>query len=70
MYGVENRVKMQLLLRLKESPLRHAIPATKHHLTLQSAVFPPPQQPESELMIETNRKLRLLVHDLRIRVEV
>ena len=33
MYGVENRFKMQLLLGLKGSPLRHGIPAAKDHLS-------------------------------------
>ena len=33
MYGVEKRFKMQLLLGLKGSPLRHGNPATKDYLT-------------------------------------
>ena len=41
MYGVENRFKMQLLLSLKGSPLRHGNPATKDYLTPSCGVKNP-----------------------------
>ena len=36
MYGVENRFKMQLLLGLKGSPLRHGNPTTKDYLKVNN----------------------------------